>query len=41
MDDPGDVTHGSQPEQSENLKIAWRYQHLSASQVINFNFFSA
>ncbi|XP_055996297.1 elongator complex protein 4-like isoform X3 [Ostrea edulis] len=33
MDDPGDVTHSSLPEQSEKLKIAWRYQHLSASQT--------
>lgn len=33
LDDPGDVTKGNTPEQSENMKIAWRYQHLPASQV--------
>lgn len=33
LDDPGDVTKGNTTEQSENMKIAWRYQHLPASQV--------
>ncbi|XP_011412257.4 elongator complex protein 4 [Magallana gigas] len=33
LDDPGDVTKGNTPEQSENMKIAWRYQHLPASQA--------
>lgn len=36
LDDPGDVTKGNTAEQSENMKIAWRYQHLPASQVRNF-----
>ncbi|XP_062599943.1 elongator complex protein 4-like [Saccostrea cucullata] len=35
LDDPGDKAQGNLPEQTENMKIAWRYQHLPANQAIH------
>ncbi|XP_061195108.1 elongator complex protein 4-like [Saccostrea echinata] len=33
LDDPGDLAQGNLPDQAENMKIAWRYQHLPANQT--------